>query len=119
MDATEDFDQKRKERCIAIHQAIVQHWQETKHLAYRVRATQPVNGLSMTELRKQNFAVGVGQKLEEIPFLDMLVVLSMIEQTCNALQSKSGELTMNYPSTFTDAEAARLMSGFKMETPLG
>ena len=119
MDATEGLDQKRKERCIAIHQAIVQHWQETKHLAYTVRATQPVNGLSLADLRKQNFAVGVGQTLEAIPFDDMLVVLSMIEQTCNALQSKSGELAMNYPASFTDAEAARLMSGFKLETPLG
>ena len=117
MDAEDVFDQTRLERCIQIHKAILQHWMETKQLAYTVRATQRLKGLSLEELQKQKFAVGVGQKIEEIPFFDMLMVLSMIEQTGNALDSKRGELTMHYPRSFTDAEAARLILGFKIETP--
>jgi hypothetical protein len=119
MDTKDIFDQKRLERCIAIHQAIWKNWQETRHLAYTVRATQRLKGLSLEELQKQAFAVGLGDKLEEIPFFDMLMVLSMIEQTCLALESKSGVVNMNYPRSFTDAEAARLILGFKIETPHG
>jgi hypothetical protein len=118
MDTTEGFDQKRLERCIEIHKAIWENWQKTRHLAYTVRATQRLKGLSLDELQKQPFVVGVGEKLEEIPFFDMLMVLSMIEQTGNALDRKSGELNMSYPRSFTDAEAARLLLAFPIETPL-
>ena len=118
--ATEDiFDQKRLDRCIAIHQAICKNWQETRYLDYTIRATERLTGLSHEELQKQKFAVGVGENLEVIPFFDLLMVLSMIEQTGKALDSKQGVLNMNYPRSFTDAEAARLILGFKIEAPHG
>jgi hypothetical protein len=119
MAAADVFDQKRLERCIAIHQTIMQSWQDTGQLTYTVRATQRLAGLSLDELQKQTFAVGVGEKLQEIPFFDMLMVLSMLEQTSSALQSKSGELKMIYPRSFSDAEAARLISAIHLETPMG
>lgn len=123
MDDTEIFSQSRVERCMAIQRSIMDNWQKTNQFQYTVRATEKVEGLTLTELRKQYFAVGVGDKLTEVPFHDMLVVFSMIEQEWAALKNHVGsdatEFTINYAFTtaFHDEEAVRLLSAIQIQTP--
>ncbi len=60
-------------------------WRINNSFQYIVRATESVDGLALADLRKHYFAVGIGNHLTEIPFHDMLVVFSMIEQEVAAL----------------------------------
>jgi hypothetical protein len=49
-------------------------WQKSSAFQYVARATQPIEGMPVEDLRKQYFLVGIGDQLSEIPFIDMLVV---------------------------------------------
>ncbi len=98
-------------------------WRINKSLQFTARATESIEGLSLANLRKHYFAVGVGNALTEIPFHDMLVVFSMIEQEVAALKnrpmSSATEFTIKYQITtdFPDDEAVRLLLQFQVETP--
>lgn len=114
-------------RCAEIQRAIMANWQETKSLSYVVRATESVTGVDLDELRKHYFTVGVGDNLRDIPFHDMLVVFSMIEQACAALEKRKSnpktkaerEFAIQYQisTDFPDEEAVRILSGIQIETP--
>ena len=39
-----------------------------------------IHGMAFDDLRRQYFSVGVGDDLSDIPFHDMLLVFSMLEQ---------------------------------------
>jgi len=59
-----------------------------------------------------------------MPFADMLVVFSVLEQEHMALQQRRGApvgkeftLSLKISTDFPDEEAARLLSGIRIETP--
>lgn len=127
MSTSESFSQQRMDRCTEIQRAIMTNWQKTNTFTYVVRATESVSGIELAELRKHYFTVGVGDDVCDIPFHDMLVVFSMIEQECAALNERKNnpeaksetEFTIRYQisTDFPDEEAARLLSGIQIETP--
>lgn len=122
MDQAEIFNQSRMERCAAIHRAILENWQKSDSSPYTVRATEPLAGLALPEIRLQYFAVGAGDDVTEIPFHDMLVVFVMIEQTTAAMRklapnTSAGTIQFKIWTVFPDTEALRLLSKIRIETP--
>lgn len=120
----EVFNQKRMDRCAKIQRAIMINWQKNNKFDYTVRATQAVSGMLLEDFRKQYFIVGVGNDLTELPFTDMLVIFSMIEQETNALKQrkpikgeKEFKVKFQISTFFSDEEAARLLSSIRIETP--
>lgn len=119
----ESFNQARMNRCSSIHQSILENWQRTTVLDYTVRTTEPVEGLSLAELRRQYFSVGVGADLTDLPFTDMLVVFSMIAQAIAALKAKvaaqerKGTIRFSITTDFSDDDALALLSQMRIETP--
>ena len=111
------------DRCCRIQQLILENWRRTKVLDYVVRATEPVMGLPLSELRLNYFSVGVGNDLTDLPLTDVLVVFSMIAQTAAAMRAKvannetAGRLQFSITTDFSDADATRLLSQMKIETP--
>lgn len=127
MSKSETFNQVRMDRCTKIQRSIMENWQRTNAFTYIVRATESLDGSELDALRKQYFTVGVNNELQDIPFHDMLVVFSMIEQECAALEkhkqetkdSPQTEFTIKYQisTDFPDEEAVRLLSGIRIEMP--
>ena len=122
MDPREVFNQSRMERCAAIHQAILENWQKSSASPYTVRATEPLAGLPLAELRLRYFAVGAADTLTEIPFHDMLVVFVMIEQTTAAMRkldksTNAGTIQFKIWTVFPDTEVLRLLAKIRIETP--
>ena len=122
MDQGEIFNQSRMERCAAIHRAILENWQKSDSAPYTVRATDALADLPLSELRLHYFAVGAGEDLAEIPFHDMLVVFVMIEQTTAAMRkldksTSAGTIQFKIWTVFPDAEALRLLSKIRIQTP--
>ncbi|WP_373653629.1 MULTISPECIES: hypothetical protein [unclassified Schlesneria] len=119
----ESFSQSRMNRCIRIQQEILSNWQETTVLDCTIRATEPIAGLPLSELRHQYFAVGFGTNLTDLPFTDMLVVYSMIVQAVAALRAKvasnekAGRIQFRITTDFPDPDAALMLSQMKIETP--
>lgn len=127
MSTSETFSQDRMDRCAEIQHSIMTNWQKTNSFTYVVRATESVAGIDLAELRKHYFTVGVGDNLRDIPFHDMLVVFSLIEQQCAAMEKHKNdpnaknkkEFTIKYTisTAFHNKEAVRLLSGIQIETP--
>ena len=123
MGTSEVFNQDRMNRCVAIQRSIMEAWRKTNSFQYVVRATESVDGLSLDDLRKHYFAVGVGNQVTEMPLHDMLVVFSMIEQKVAASKNRpktpASEFTIKYQisTDFSDDEAARLLSQIQIDTP--
>jgi hypothetical protein len=123
MDTPEIFNQARMDRCMKIATAIMQNWALTNSFNYTVRATAPVDGLTLTELRKHYFAVGVKNDLADLPFIDLLVVFSAIEQQSAKLKERknTGEpefkIHIRLTTDWSDEDAARLLSQMRIETP--
>ena len=117
----EIFNQQRMSKCIEIHRSIMNNWRQTGDFNCTIRATDSVEGITLDELRKRYFAVGVGDDLTEIPFTDLLVILSMKEQECAALKehldSELFEISFQVTTDYPDEEAVRLLSGIRIETP--
>ncbi len=119
----ETFNQQRMDRCMAIAHALLENWRKTNSFTYTVRATQALHGLTLDDLRTHYFAVGVGDNLTDLPFTDLLVVFSIIQQETVAVRNRpdkiakkfqvSYQITTNWP----DEEAARLLSQIRIETP--
>lgn len=113
------------DRCVAIQRRIMDAWQQTNSFNYVAQATDSVDGLSLHELRQRYFAIGPSAKdLTEVPFHDMLVVFSLIEQESRALQNRKrtpGEtefkITFQVSTDFPDEDVARLLSQFSIDTP--
>ena len=124
MSKSEVFSQQRMDRCMAIQQTILLDWQKNYTFRAVVRAMEPIHGLSLNDLRKQYFAVGIEDSLMEIPFHDMLVVFQMIEQVTKKLKKKKRkrgetEFTIKFQisTNFPDEEVMRLLSGIEIQTP--
>ena len=119
----ESFSQARMARCSAIHFAIIENWRKTRSLTYTVRATEPVSDLDMADLRTKYFSVGVSEDLTDVPFTDLLVVISMLKQTVAALKSRSAntaegfQIRFSITTDFSDDDAASLLYGIRIETP--
>ncbi len=119
---SERFSEKRFQKCMDIRTAIMKNWETTNSLSYIVRATDSVHGISLDELRKRYFAVGVNDNLTEIPFIDLLVVFSMIEQELEAIREReksSGPSKIKYQVSthWPDEEAVQILSNVVIETP--
>ena len=127
MDKSEIFSESRMDRCSQIQRSIIDSWQRTNSFSYIVRATESLEGMDLDDLRKQYFSVGVEDQLQDIPFHDMLVVFSMIEQELAALEEyrqQSGgkpephfRIEYQISTDFPDEEAVRFLSGIRIETP--
>lgn len=75
----------RMERCFRIKEAIMER-RRTKSFIFVVRATERLSGLNGADLSKQYFSVGVGDNLTEVPFLDVLVIFSIVKQTVELME---------------------------------
>jgi len=119
----ESFSQSRMDRCSSIHFAIIENWRKTRSLAYTARATEPVSGIDIADLRTKYFSVGVGEDLTDLPFTDMLVVFSMIKQTVAALKARADktadgfQIRFSITTDFSDEDAVNVLYGMRVETP--
>jgi len=116
------FTQQRMQRCADIALKIVVNWQRTNSFAYTVRATESVEGISLAELRKRYFSVGIGDDLVDLPLDDVVAVFSIVEKHSAAMKSRGttpGQLSISLqaPSDFSDEEAARILSQLQIEAP--
>lgn len=98
------------------------NWRTTKRFVYVVRVTESVHGESLEELRKRYFTVGIPGKTEDIPFIDLLVVFSLIEQETIALSDpkyrnqKNFKVNYRVTTDWPDEQAVRLLSGIQIQT---
>src|SRR5688500_10668331 len=119
----ETFSPQRMQRCADIAHKIIAHWEATNTFTYVVRATDSVDGIDLAELRKRNFAVGVGDDLAVVPLSDVLVIISIIEKQAAAMKAvkvpplTSLSIPVQVASDFSDEEAVRLLSQIRIETP--
>jgi hypothetical protein len=117
------FTQERMQRCADIAMKILFNWQRTNSLAYTVRATDSVAGISLPELRKRTFSVGVGDDLTDLPLNDVLAVFSILQKQYAALKQHTnappGNFTISVQMSgdWSDEEAAQLLSQLQIETP--
>ncbi|MEK6234241.1 MAG: hypothetical protein N2C14_05990 [Planctomycetales bacterium] len=128
MTRQEIFSQSRMYRCARITRLIMDAWRTTKSFQYLVEATESLEGLTLDELRKQNFNVRIQDDLTEIPFTDFLVVFSMIAQENQARKIAAKELTKHGENTirveyqittdFPDEEVLKMLAEIRIETPL-
>lgn len=123
MNSPEVFSQLRMNRCVEIYRAIMDRWQQANSLEYVIRATEPVSGITLDDLRKQHFMIGVGSDLSKVMLADVLVVISLIEQEHAALKARKGSMPERFTETyhisteFSDEEVIRLLSQVEIETP--
>jgi hypothetical protein len=98
------------------------NWRRTNSFQYVVRITDSVEGGSLSELRKKYFTVGVPGTTEDIPFIDLLVVFSLIEQEHAVMKDPQyrhqKKFSVNYKVTtdWPDDEAVRLLAGIRIQT---
>lgn len=98
------------------------NWRQTKKFAYIVRVTESIDGESLAELRKKYFTVGIAGRTEDIPFLDLLVVFSLIEQEYAVLRDPRYQSKKNFKVNYQvitdwpDEQAVRLLSGIQIQT---
>ncbi len=109
-------------RCTAIVSAIFEAWRLTNSFDYVFRATSSIHGKPVDQLHTEYFEVGVGNNVRPVPFIDMLVVMDAITKQSEAMESRQvlgDSFTVKYQirTEFSDAEAARLLSSFEVETP--
>ncbi len=76
----EIFSEARAQRCIHVFTQIFNHWRTTQSFEPRVIADESPEGKTLDQLRTMYFAVGVGEQLTDLPFLDMLIVFDLIKQ---------------------------------------
>ena len=120
----EVFSGRRAERIRKIYFAITANWRKANRLTYIVRATEALDGFDLSEIRKRYFAVGVdANSLTEIPFVDMLVVMSMVGQYSRAVKQlarggKSGRVGFSGETDWrSDEKVIGFLSGLRIETP--
>lgn len=77
-DLTEQFNQRRMNRCTTVWRAISENGRKTEAFEYKVVCTEPLAGKTLEQLGKLYFSVGVGNDLTDLPLIDMLVVFSLI-----------------------------------------
>ena len=113
----EIFSQLRIDRCARIFNSMVANWQRTGRFEYTVRLKCPSRkGTNIARLRKEYFSVGVGDDLTDVPFTDLLVIFSIIEQQAAAIDmmrasGRTVPVQLCIETEFTDDEAIRLLSG--------
>jgi hypothetical protein len=122
MNTFEVFNQQRIDRCLRIQRLIMDNWRKTNSFQYVVRVTDSVEGASLSELRKKYFTVGVPGTTEDIPFIDLLVIFSLIEQEHAVMKDpqyrNQKKFSVNYKVTtdWPDDEAVRLLAGIQIQT---
>lgn len=133
MAISEIFNQDRMNRCLKIQREIMENWVRTNRFDYTVRATQSVDGLTLDGLNNHYFTVGVGDKLQDVPFLDLLIIFELIRQQnlrkqevdakTKWLKSKGKPVPkrmtrqLAIKTQFSDEEVAGLLAGLRIETP--
>ena len=109
-------------RCLGLQRLIMDNWRKTNSFQYVVRVTEPIDGESLDELRKKYFTVGIPDKTEDIPFIDLLVVFSLIEQEHAVLKDpqyrnkKNFKVNFQVTTDWPDEQAVRLLSGIRIQT---
>jgi hypothetical protein len=122
MTTHEIFNQQRMDRCLRLQRLIMDNWRKTNSFQYVVRVTDSIGGESLSELRKKYFTVGIPSNTENIPFIDLLVVFSLIEQEHAVLKDpqyrNKKNFTVKYQVTtdWPDEQAVRLLSGIQIQT---
>jgi hypothetical protein len=121
--ANEIPKQARMDLCMVVERAIMDGWRKSGTLNYTARATAPIDGLTLDQLRNQHFVVGVGDDLVEVPLIDLLTIFSILEKEIAALKEArnlpQGEYRVNFEVApdFSDEEATLLLAGIRIETP--
>lgn len=120
---SENPNQQRLEVCAAIASKLLANLEATQLPGYTLRATAPIGGQSLGDLWQHRFLLGLGEDLQEVTLNDVLTVFSLLEQQSAAareLQTRpAGEysVSVQVPSEFTNAEALRILSQLRIETP--
>lgn len=123
----ETFNPEIAHRCVTIAMEIFNNWRKTSKLDYIARATAPIHGIQLTDLKSHYFTVGVGEKTTDVPFVDMLAIFTFIAEQNEALRKKMTEPsakhgkgfkpTIQVTSVFSDDDAVALLSTMRIETP--
>jgi hypothetical protein len=115
MKLTEVFSQARMEKCLGVYQLIVNNWIKKNQFQCKVVADESLEGKSLEELGKVYFDVGVGGQLTSFPFIDTLVVFSLLRDKHRLLASgqvpKHGENEqLKVKTAFSEDEAFELLN---------
>ncbi|MCH8044177.1 MAG: hypothetical protein IID44_10720 [Planctomycetes bacterium] len=108
---SEDFSQGRMERAISAAAVIQDNWQKTNQFDYKVTCAEQIEGKSLDELSKLDFAVGIEGNQTHLPLLDMLVLFSYVVAEAEARkkiktspEATTYKATVQIKTTFTEEE---------------
>ena len=71
---SEGFNQQRMVRCAGVFRKLVNNWAKIERFECRAVADESPEGKALDDIAKMCFAVGVGNDLTDLPFVDMLIV---------------------------------------------
>jgi hypothetical protein len=114
---TEIFNQQRIDKCSAVYQRIHNTCVERGFFDCRIVADEPVENQAIEELAKNYLAIGVGNDLARLPFMDSLIVLEMLKQYRAYTQGRKPEgdfsITFKLRTAFTESEVFRLLDDLR------
>lgn len=120
---SENANQQRMEVCAAIASKLLANLEATQQPSYTLRATAPIGGQSLGDLWQHRFLLGLGEDLQEVSLNDVLTVFSLLEQQGAAVRELQNRpagaysVSVQVASDFSDAEALRILSQLRIETP--
>lgn len=115
----EVFSDTRMARCQNIAGQILENHARTGRFDYLVTTCDIPLMATIDYIRTLYFGVGVGPDVIEIPFHDLLVVFSLLEQHFIAMQKPQpgNEFEYAIATHFSNAEASRLLGQILIDTP--
>ena len=110
-------------KCVKIAKAIWKSSEAIDSFQICIVATEPIQELSLDDLRKQYFGVGFAKPMAEIPFHDLIVVLKLIEtfhfasKNHSAANSAMAQTLSALETDFPPEEVRNLLSQVPVQTP--
>jgi len=117
---SEVYNERRMRKCGAIQQKVMENWRKSNRFEFVVRATEPILGKSIDELRQMYFSVGVRDDVTDVPFIDVLTIFTMIVQLVSQIKEKRGQrlftATLKIKTAFTHDEAFAILKQLQVST---
>jgi len=87
---------------------------------------EPGAGYGIDELQKSYVGIRVNGQHSEVPFIELLVIVSIIEAEVEAWRAAAGKslaptvkMRLEFPTQFSDDEVERILGQLVLETPSG
>jgi hypothetical protein len=122
MSTQEIFSSERMTKCVALQRLILDSSRKSNRFEMIVRATDSVHGVPFHEMRRRHFSVGISGNMTELPFHDLLVVITLIAKEIESQKTvvtseKTASFRVEFSEDFSDEEAMELLAYVTVETP--